>query len=285
MSIRYWAGSKSAPKICFSQSSSRSSSVPPTIAIAAMATPIWLPMPPSTTIARITALSRKVNDSGLMKFCRAAKKAPAKPPKPAPIAKAVSLVLVVLMPSERQAISSSRSASHARPTGRRRSRIVTRLVISARHQDHVEEKDRPMQRRELEPEGRGEARIGRVERDAEEARSRDSRDARIAAGDVDPVDQDEADDLAERERHDGEVVAAQAQHREAEDDAPEGREDSRDRQPDPERPGRPEPWPYQLGHEILDDVVGGEQRVGIGADRIERDVAEVEQARRDRRRY
>src|SRR5690606_8422392 len=35
--IRYCVGSKSAPKICFNQSSSRRSSVPPIIAIAAMA--------------------------------------------------------------------------------------------------------------------------------------------------------------------------------------------------------------------------------------------------------
>ena len=38
----------------------------------------------------------------------------------------------VLMPSERQAISSSRSASQARPSGRRRRRSVTQLVSSAR---------------------------------------------------------------------------------------------------------------------------------------------------------
>ena len=49
----------------------------------------------------------------------------------APMAKAVSLVLVVLMPSERQAISSSRKASQARPTGSLRSRMVTKLVMSA----------------------------------------------------------------------------------------------------------------------------------------------------------
>ncbi len=42
-----------------------------------------------------------------MNPCRAAKNEPAKPPKPAPMANAVSFVLVVLMPSERQAISSS----------------------------------------------------------------------------------------------------------------------------------------------------------------------------------
>ena len=56
---------------------------------------------------------------------------PAKPPNMAPSAKAVSLVFVVLMPSERQAISSSRRASQARPIGSRRRRIVTKLVIRA----------------------------------------------------------------------------------------------------------------------------------------------------------
>ncbi len=66
-----------------------------------------------------------------MKPCRVAKNAPAKPPNIAPIANAVSLVLVVLMPSERHAISSSRIASQARPIGSRRSRSVTQLVSSA----------------------------------------------------------------------------------------------------------------------------------------------------------
>ncbi len=106
-------------------------SVPPIMMTAAMATPIWLPMPPSTTIDRITANSMNVNVSGEMKPCREAKNAPATPPNMAPMAKAVSLALVVLMPSARQAISSSRSASQARPTGSRRSRIVTTAVSSA----------------------------------------------------------------------------------------------------------------------------------------------------------
>ena len=73
----------------------------------------------------------KVKLSGLMKPCRVAKNAPAKPPNMAPMAKAVSLVLVTLMPSARQAISSSRNASQARPIGSRRSRSVTQLVSSA----------------------------------------------------------------------------------------------------------------------------------------------------------
>ncbi len=92
---------------------------------------IWLPMPPSTTMARMVADSMKLNDSGDTKPCRAAKNAPANPPNIAPMANAVSLVLVVLMPSERQAISSSRNASQARPTGNRRSRSVTNAVSSA----------------------------------------------------------------------------------------------------------------------------------------------------------
>ena len=109
----------------------RRSSGPPTIATAAIATPTWLPMPPSTTMARMMALSRKLKLSGLTKPWRTAKNEPAKPPNMAPSAKAVSLVTVVSIPSERQAISSSRSASQARPIGRRRRRSVTRLVSKA----------------------------------------------------------------------------------------------------------------------------------------------------------
>ena len=73
----------------------------------------------------------KVKLSGLTNPWRTAKNEPAKPPNMAPSANAVSLVLVVLMPSDLQAISSSRSASQARPIGKRRSRIVTKLVRSA----------------------------------------------------------------------------------------------------------------------------------------------------------
>ena len=74
-----------------------------------------------------------------------------------------------------------------------------------------------------------------VERDAEEARPRDAGDAVRPAGEALPVEQHEADDLAERERDDGEIVAAQPQHRKAEQDAPERGEDAGERQADPER--------------------------------------------------
>ena len=68
---------------------------------------------------------------------RVAKNEPAKPPNMAPMAKAVSLVLVGLMPSERQAISSSRSASQARPIGSRRSRSVDPVGQQRQNEDHV----------------------------------------------------------------------------------------------------------------------------------------------------
>src|SRR5262249_51595438 len=123
--MRYCVGSKSLPNKALRKSSSRVISVPPIMTMAAIATPIWLPMPPSTTMERMVAASRKVNDSGAVKPCRAAKNEPAKPANMPPMANAVSFVLVVLMPSARQAISSSRNASQARPTGRRRSRMVT----------------------------------------------------------------------------------------------------------------------------------------------------------------
>jgi len=99
--------------------------------MAAIATPSCEPMPPSTTMARITADSRKVKLSGLTKPWRTAKNEPAKPPNIAPMEKAVSLVLVVLIPSDRQAISSSRRASQARPTGSLRRRSVTKAVRKA----------------------------------------------------------------------------------------------------------------------------------------------------------
>src|SRR3546814_17266613 len=86
-------------------------------------------MPPSTTIERMIADSMKGKLSGLTNPWRVAKNDPAKPANIAPMAKAVSFVFVGLIPRARQAISSSRSASHARPTGSRRTRSVKKLVI------------------------------------------------------------------------------------------------------------------------------------------------------------
>ena len=100
------------------------------------------------------------------------------------------------------------------------------------------------------------------QRNAEQRRPRNAADAVGAAGQALPVDDDEADDFAERQRDDGEIVAAQPQHRKAQHHAPERRENPGQRQADPER--QPE--------------IGRQQRVGIGADGVERDIAEIEQA-------
>ncbi|MNC35309.1 hypothetical protein D3C75_837890 [compost metagenome] len=81
-------------------------------------------------MARMIADSMKVNDSGLTRPWRAAKKLPAKPAKHAPRVKADSLIRVGLRPSARQAISSSRRASQARPSGMRIRRLITSRASS-----------------------------------------------------------------------------------------------------------------------------------------------------------
>jgi hypothetical protein len=99
--------------------------------------------------------------------------------------------------------------------------------------------------------------------EAEHRRLRNARDAVRAARQVGQVVREQADDFAEAERDDRQIVAAQPQHREAEQEAEGRRGQRRDRQALPER--QPE---------IL-----VEHRVGIAADRVEPDVAEIEQAR------
>ncbi len=89
-------------------------------------------MPPSTTMAKIRADSMKVNDSGFTMPWRAAKNAPPKPANMAPSVKAESLIFMGFRPSERQAISSSRSASQARPMGIRIRRLEIHSVSTAR---------------------------------------------------------------------------------------------------------------------------------------------------------
>src|SRR3954470_6199095 len=88
-----------------------------------------LPMPPSTTMASTITLSVRMKLSGLMKPWIAENMPPATPPNEAPIAKASSFMLRVLMPMERAASSSSRIASQARPMRefcRRRFTMITR---------------------------------------------------------------------------------------------------------------------------------------------------------------
>src|SRR3546814_17759756 len=81
---------------------------------------------------RISDWSSDVCSSDLRPW-RAAKKAPPKPANMAPMVKADNLIRVGFKPRERQAISSSRSASQARPMGMRMTRLETNKVISAKH--------------------------------------------------------------------------------------------------------------------------------------------------------
>ena len=121
-----------------------------------------------------------------------------------------------------------------------------------------------MRRRVLQSEEGGKGRIvaRRLERQAEEGRARNRGYPVRPAREVGPVHQDDADDLAEAERDDGQVIAAQAQGRPAEQDTEGRRNAAGDRQRFPETPAE----------------LRRKQRVSIGPDRVEGDVAEVEQA-------
>ena len=107
-----------------------------------------------------------------------------------------------------------------------------------------------------------------VEAEAAESERVDAGDALRAVGDVHrarQVVEEDADDLAEAERDDGEVVAAQLERRRAEQHAEQRGDRRADRQDHPER-------------QVQAELRAGEQRVDVGADGVERDVAEVEQA-------
>src|SRR3954468_8180890 len=93
-------------------------------------TPQTLPMPPSTTIDTTMIDSTSTKLSGEMKAWMAENMPPATPPKLAPIANASSFMLRVLIPIARAAISSSRIASHARPTREFCRRTLTTMTPS-----------------------------------------------------------------------------------------------------------------------------------------------------------
>ena len=75
---------------------------------------------------------------------------------------------------------------------------------------------------------------GHAECEAEQGGVGNVVDAVRAAGERHPVGDDQADDLAEGQGDDGEIVAAQAQHGKAEEDAPGGGQDAAERQAVPE---------------------------------------------------
>src|SRR5262249_13745232 len=118
------------------------------------------------------------------------------------------------------------------------------------------------ERRKFQPEHGGEAIVVCIERDAEEGWTRNAGDAGIAVGQINPVDEHDADDLAEGKRDDGQIIAAQPQDGKAEQNSPERSEDACKRQENPERE------PERLC----------EQGIGVGADRVKGDVTKVEQS-------
>jgi hypothetical protein len=95
---------------------------------------MW-PMPPSTTMHSTMIDSIRPKLSGLTNSWKPANRPPATPPKLAPMAKASSLTLRVLMPQALAAISSSRMATQARPMRESCRRMETKTMsrVSARN--------------------------------------------------------------------------------------------------------------------------------------------------------
>ncbi len=89
----------------------------------------------------------------------------------------------------------------------------------------------------------------------------------IPAGRWSPIEivHQHADDLAEAKRDDGEIVAAQPQHRNAGAICRRGRQTAADQQ-------------HECKGQVDVELARGQQRPGIGADGVEGDIAEVEQA-------
>ena len=128
---------------------------------------------------------------------------------------------------------------------------------------------------------------------AEQARRRDAVQPGGAVGQRGPVADDDRHDLAEAERHDRQVVAAEAKGRQAEQDTAQRRDQSAERQGEPEGEGEVHDAAVVAGHlrhqpERLEELPGLapgrlqleriQHAIGIGPDGEERGIAEVEQA-------
>ena len=134
--------------------------------------------------------------------------------------------------------------------------------MKSKREDHVIEEDDALERIVFEAEEAAEGAVpaGR-EWQTEKGGLGDAGHPVGPVGHLGPIEEDDADDLAEGERHDGEIVAAKPEHGKAEDDAPQRGGGAGDRQANPEAQAE----------------MRGEQREGVGADRIEGDIAEIEQ--------
>ena len=109
------------------------------------------------------------------------------------------------------------------------------------------------------------------------------RQVEAGAEEVVAVARDLRQDLAEAERHDREVVAAQAQRRQADDDPEERGDDAGERQQQPERHVDARQVRIDAHRAEMPGDVRELQRCEpgsrVGAGRVERDVPEIEQAR------
>ncbi len=103
-----------------------------------------------------------------------------------------------------------------------------------------------------------------VEGEPEEGRLRDAVDAVCPACKALPVQDDDADDLAEGQRHDGKVIASQPKHRKGKRNAPERRQHAGERETHPKRPAE----------------LSRDQRVGVGPDCVKGHIAKIEQPRK-----
>ncbi|OIQ66508.1 hypothetical protein GALL_519200 [mine drainage metagenome] len=107
-----------------------------------------------------------------------------------------------------------------------------------------------------------------------------ARNALRSVGDVDrgiQVVHENADDLTEPQGDNGEVIAAQLEHRSAEQDACAGRHRGGQRHDQPDRHVEAVGEHRSQGIEIAGELVRRQQGVQIRPHRVERDIAQIEQ--------
>ena len=211
----------------------------------------------------------------------APRNAPEMPPNAPPVAYASSFVFTSGTPMLAAATSSSRRAIQARPSFESRRRMFTNSTTSTIANDG------PVVRPQVER---------RVERVQEREVDRVDRGDRLAAvrqlvvaddRDLVAVLEDAADDLAERERDDRDVVAAQSQRRQADDRPRDGADEDRPDQDEQEVDVDSGQRRREPAHADVDALLAAHAGVEVGrppahrhrAERVERHVAEVEQAR------
>ena len=109
----------------------------------------------------------------------------------------------------------------------------------------------------------------------------DQVDALRAVGDVHrtvEVVHEDPDDFTKAQRHDGEVVTAQLQHRRAQQNAEQRRQPGTQRDHPPDDEVQPVREQVVDPLELVGQVRRTQQRHHVGAHRVERDVTQIEQA-------